>query len=265
MLNTGSAARCRRIRRQAVLIARSSCKCSANASSRLIRRPLPSQVFAALQQPVADQHLNGRADGRPRRAELLGQLGVPQLLAAGVLTGQQPPQDYKIITPLATIGVRGTVFDLDVQPAKVIVILESGQVTVTPRAGRAVTLNVPQTSVTVFASGRVEGPVAWHGSIIETASNWQFPLVGGGVCPFGLSDFDTCLPAPSKVCQWGKTASGMCVNNRLAEITQTGTLVYSQLGVNHNFSPYVPANPSAEKDYPIPINHFFELFLNAGF
>lgn len=153
----------------------------------------------------------------------------------------------------------------DVQPARVIVILESGEVTVTPRAGRTVTLNVPQSSVTVFASGRVEGPVAWHGTIVETASNWQFPLVGGGVCPFGLNDFDTCLPAPSKVCQWGKTASGMCVNNRLAEITLTGTLVYSQLGVIHNFSPYVPANPSAEKDYPIPINHFFELFLNAGF
>ena len=50
------------------------------------------------------------------------------------VTGTQPPQDYKIVTPLATIGVRGTVFDLDVQPAKVIVILESGEVTVTPRA-----------------------------------------------------------------------------------------------------------------------------------
>ena len=181
------------------------------------------------------------------------------------VTGTQPPQDYKIVTPLATIGVRGTVFDLDVQPARVIVILESGQVTVTPRAGRAVNLNVPQTSVTVFASGRVEGPVAWHGTILETASNWQFPLVGGGVCPFGLNEFDTCLPAPSKVCQWGKTASGTCVNNRLAEITQTGTLVYSQLGINHNFSPYVPANPTAEKDYPIPINHFFQIFLNGNF
>lgn len=181
------------------------------------------------------------------------------------VTGMQPPQDYKIITPLATIGVRGTALEGDVQPPKEIFILESGVITVTPKGGRMITLTEPGTAVTVYANGRVEGPFAWHGTIIEAASNWQFPLSGGGACPYGLSDRDTCLAAPAKVCEWGKTASGMCVNNRLAEWTQTSALVDTQLKVNHNFSPYLPANSNVERKYAKPVDWFFQTFFNVSF
>jgi hypothetical protein len=53
------------------------------------------------------------------------------------VTGSQPSQDYTIETPLATIGVRGTIFDLLVQQTRVIVVLVSGEVRVTPRKGRS--------------------------------------------------------------------------------------------------------------------------------
>lgn len=180
------------------------------------------------------------------------------------VTGSQPPQDYKIVTPIATIGVRGTVFDLLVQASKIVVVLVSGEVRVTPRAGRTVSLTRPGTAVTVFATGAVEGPVVWHGTIIDTASNSPFPLFAG-VCPFGLNDYGTCLPAPSKTCQWGRTSSGMCVNNRLAEWTQRGTLALNQLQMNHNFDLYTPANSSAERMYSVHDVPFFQLFINTNF
>jgi hypothetical protein len=179
------------------------------------------------------------------------------------VTGSQPPQNYTIVTPIATIGVRGTVFDLLVQANKIVVLLVSGEVRVTPRGGHAVALTQPGTAVTVFATGVVEGPVVWHGTIIDTASNSPFPLFAG-VCPFGLNEYGSCAPAPSKTCQWGKASSGMCVDNRLAEWTQKGTLSLSQLQANHNFNLYTSANPNMERMYSVHDVPFFQLFINTN-
>jgi opacity protein-like surface antigen len=107
------------------------------------------------------------------------------------VTGSQPPQDYTIETPIATIGVRGTVFDFLVQPNRVIVILISGNVRVTARSGRTVWLTQPGTSVTVFAGGKITGPEIWNGTIIDTASNAPFPYFGG----FPLASLPAAPPA----------------------------------------------------------------------
>ena len=95
------------------------------------------------------------------------------------VTGSQPPQNYTITTPIATIGVRGTVFDLLVEANRIIAVLVSGKIRVTTKAGRIVWLTEPGTAVTVFASGRIVGPVIWNGPITDTASNAPFPYFGG--------------------------------------------------------------------------------------
>jgi hypothetical protein len=66
--------------------------------------------------------------------------------------------------------------------------------------------------------------------------------------------------AASIICPWGRTSAGACVNPVLAQLTQRGTLVFTQLQINHNFSPYLPANPNVERMYPIHDVVFFQRF-----
>jgi len=96
------------------------------------------------------------------------------------VTGTQPSRDYTVETPVATIGVRGTVFDLLVRSDRTTVLLVEGAVIVTAHGGRTVSLTVPGTAVTVFAGGRIDGPRPWTGPILDTATNAQFPYFGGG-------------------------------------------------------------------------------------
>ncbi len=113
------------------------------------------------------------------------------------VTGSQPSRDYTVQTPVATIGVRGTVFDLLVRADRTTVVLIEGAVVVTARGGGTVTLTVPGTAVTVYAGGRIDGPRPWTGPIFDTASNAQFPyfgdvptaLAGGGGLPPGRFHF----------------------------------------------------------------------------
>jgi hypothetical protein len=91
------------------------------------------------------------------------------------VTGSQQKQNYLIRTPVASIGVRGTIFDLLVLPTRVTVILVEGEIDVTTLQGRVVTLSQPGTSVTVFANGFVVGPRVWRGSVHVDYANAQFP------------------------------------------------------------------------------------------
>jgi len=97
------------------------------------------------------------------------------------VTGTQPSRDYTVETPVATIGVRGTVFDLLVRSDRTTVVLVEGAVVVTARGGGTVSLTVPGTAVTVYAGGRIDGPRPWTGPIFDTASNAPFPYFGGGI------------------------------------------------------------------------------------
>jgi hypothetical protein len=91
------------------------------------------------------------------------------------ITGSQKPQNYLISTPLASIGVRGTIFDLLVAPDRVTVLLIEGQVLVTTLAGQTVTLSQPGTSVTVYLNGSVVGPTVWTGSVYVDFASTSFP------------------------------------------------------------------------------------------
>ena len=79
------------------------------------------------------------------------------------VTGSQRPQNYLIQTPIASIGVRGTVFDLYVQADRIVVTLRAGVIRVTAPQGRVITLSAPDSSVTVYAGGNFVRHADWSG------------------------------------------------------------------------------------------------------
>ena len=91
------------------------------------------------------------------------------------VTGSQRPQNYLISTPIASIGVRGTIFDLLVVPDRVTVLLIEGQIQVTTLLNRTIALTQPGTSVTVYANGRVEGPSVWRRPVYVDFASTNFP------------------------------------------------------------------------------------------
>jgi hypothetical protein len=92
------------------------------------------------------------------------------------VTGSQNPRSYTVRTPVGTLGVRGTIVDLIVKDNQVTVILVEGALTMTVN-GVQYSLNKPGTAY-VFAGGKVQGPVTWDGTIINTAADVTFPLYG---------------------------------------------------------------------------------------
>src|SRR5207237_10809093 len=75
----------------------------------------------------------------------------------------QQPQNYVIQTPIASIGVRGTIFDLVVTLDRMIVTLVSGQIRVTTRQGQAASLTTPGASLTIYAGGAILRRAGWAG------------------------------------------------------------------------------------------------------
>jgi hypothetical protein len=96
------------------------------------------------------------------------------------LTGKNASETYKIETPSATIGVRGTVLDIFTAPdGDTLVLLHQGEVEVCSRArtcrphrdvGRVVQATVP---------GVVSQPIKWTASLVPGVKITQaFPFVG---------------------------------------------------------------------------------------
>ena len=94
------------------------------------------------------------------------------------VTGGQNPNNYAIKTPVATLGIRGTVIDLLVQDGRTIVLLVEGAVSIRTTAGRTYNLTKPGTAFVVSANGQVTGPTSWDGTIINAANGMNFPLFG---------------------------------------------------------------------------------------
>jgi hypothetical protein len=80
------------------------------------------------------------------------------------VTGAQRPQNYLIQTPIASIAVRGTVFDLYVQGDRIVVTLISGTIIVTPIGAAAIVVSTPGESLTVYAGGRSVRRAEWQGT-----------------------------------------------------------------------------------------------------
>ena len=72
------------------------------------------------------------------------------------VTGHSDKTAYKIATPLATIGVRGTVLDILSQPGRTIVVLQEGGSRVCTTAGQCIELLLPgDTAIITSTGGRV--------------------------------------------------------------------------------------------------------------
>jgi hypothetical protein len=94
------------------------------------------------------------------------------------VSGSQDPRHYTIKTPVATLGVRGTVVDYLVQNGKAIFILVQGSAQLTIPGGQIVNLTKPGTVYIVHANGKVEGPLPNDGTIVHAFGNIAFPLYG---------------------------------------------------------------------------------------
>ncbi len=94
------------------------------------------------------------------------------------VTGNAKSRSYKITTPFASIGVRGTIFDGFLTKKALIVILVEGGVDVRTRNGKTIRLNRPGNYVIVRADGSTLGPAAWSGSLWNVAVGVPYPLFG---------------------------------------------------------------------------------------
>jgi ferric-dicitrate binding protein FerR (iron transport regulator) len=93
------------------------------------------------------------------------------------VTGTSNPGAYEVNTPVATIGVRGTIFDVRVLRAYTVIVLTEGRVIVTT-GGKAVEITRPGDMVVVRGTGVVEGPKSWDGRIYGLRGPIPWPLFG---------------------------------------------------------------------------------------
>ncbi|MBL8546944.1 MAG: FecR domain-containing protein [Hyphomonadaceae bacterium] len=94
------------------------------------------------------------------------------------ITGNQDPRNYQVRTPVATIGVRGTIVDLLLIDGRMFGILDEGRVIFTLENGQTVELNEPGTAVEFLSDGSVTRPFTWRGRYEASLGAATFPLFG---------------------------------------------------------------------------------------
>lgn len=98
------------------------------------------------------------------------------------ITGSQAPQNYQVHTPVATIGVRGTIVDLLMLDGRMFGILDEGRVIFTLPDGSTIELNHPGQAIEFFSHGGTSQPFTWRGSYESSLGGATYPLFGN---PFG--------------------------------------------------------------------------------
>lgn len=99
------------------------------------------------------------------------------------ITGSMNPTSYTIKTPVATLGIRGTILDLlmsgdPINGYTMTVILVEGSAIITLPNGQVLNLTQPGTAFVIGSNGQVQGPVQWDGTIVSVGGNVSFPLYG---------------------------------------------------------------------------------------
>lgn len=108
------------------------------------------------------------------------------------VTGHSEKAAYKIATPLATIGVRGTILDILSQRGRTIVVLQEGEARVCTLGFQCVQLTQPGDTAVVTATGGKTTIQNAHGS------PWNFAAtcaMAAGLC--SISDHANASPAIS--------------------------------------------------------------------
>lgn len=98
------------------------------------------------------------------------------------ITGSQAPQNYQVRTPVASIGVRGTIVDLLMLDGRMFGILDEGRVIFTLPGGQTLELNRPGAAIEFFSNGTTSRPFTWRGSYESSLGGATYPLFGN---PFG--------------------------------------------------------------------------------
>ena len=99
------------------------------------------------------------------------------------ITGSQNPRRYTINTPVATIGVRGTIVDCFIVSTGLVCIVEEGSATIgghTVAAGQAIFIS---------NDGDVTGPMTPDGSFFAITGPVPWPLFGD-LLPAGYEQFE---------------------------------------------------------------------------
>jgi hypothetical protein len=100
------------------------------------------------------------------------------------VSGSSDPRSYQLKTPVATIGVRGTIYDTIVGPKESVIVLVEGKLVITLPDGRVVHLDKPGKTLRIRQGGKVEGPLTWDGSLIRVTGVVPYPLYGDSFLPF---------------------------------------------------------------------------------
>jgi hypothetical protein len=89
-----------------------------------------------------------------------------------LITGEQDPTTYKIKTPQATLGVRGTIIEgyVDVDLGIEVFVLVEGAFQITTSQG-TVLVNQPGTYVIVSANGSISPPAPWQGQLLSVGAS----------------------------------------------------------------------------------------------
>jgi FecR-like protein len=93
------------------------------------------------------------------------------------VSGSQRPGTYTIKTPVATVGVRGSVGDIFVGNGFLILINVTGSFQVTI-AGKTYVLDKAGQALIVRQGGVVQGPFVWDSSLINVVGDIPHPLFG---------------------------------------------------------------------------------------
>lgn len=102
-------------------------------------------------------------------------------LASGALrfiSGSQAPSSYSVRTPVATIGVRGTIVDFLLVDGRMFAVLGEGRVAFTLANGQVIELNEPGKAIEFFADGATSAPFTWRGRYEAGLRATSFPLFG---------------------------------------------------------------------------------------
>src|SRR5262249_38083143 len=94
------------------------------------------------------------------------------------ITGSQDPHSYSIRTPVATIGVRGTIVEFLFINGRAFAILDEGRAQFTLGDGHMVELNTPGTALEFFSDGSSSTPLTWRGRYEAGDRATSFPLYG---------------------------------------------------------------------------------------
>jgi hypothetical protein len=95
------------------------------------------------------------------------------------VSGSAQSASYKIRTPVASIGVRGTIFSwLITASGDLIAVLEEGSIEVCNAAGQCVVVDAPGQAIIIRADGTIEGPFDANGQLWNVTAGVPLPLFG---------------------------------------------------------------------------------------